>query len=569
MKIENFKNILVAALLLSLLSLVAASPLLSPGWYQSHEGNTIVERVVAIAYEIRGGDWYPRWLSMANLGKGVPFLNFYPPGFYLTAGYLHAFGVPVLLAIKSICVALFALGAWGMFLWLREHYGVTGALLAAILYLFVPYHFVDIYVRGAMAEFTALAFFPFLFYGIDLSYSPGRLRAGMAVTAGATASIILTHYLSALMIAPFALIYFLRAAYISRPAGRQLLAATVAPLIGVGLSAFYWLPVMGERGYLNEFEARVTDGYFAYTNHFVYPAQWFSTFWGFRYSLPGPNDQMSFQIGTVLLLFVGAALVSLCIGKTGERGFAVILTLLGMGALFFTITASVPVYELLPVYRFVQFPWRFLGPATFFLAASAGHLGSPRGINRHPLVPALLIVTVVLLSISFSTRQRSVEMRFPEDYDQIAQSLIQKRQVSKLTERNDYLPRWVDYEMVSFINLPAGPLAPTARIDGLQIGASRMTFSATSNQKLSLVTVRWFYFPGWQLRVDGEARPVRPGPNGFINFDLPAGTHKVELSFGTTTIRLAGWCLSGATLAVMLAWWGMTIASQSRKRGEQ
>lgn len=548
---------LLAVVLLMVLSVVAAAPLFVPGWYRGHEGTDAIARVLATAYEIRGGHWYPRWLSLASFGKGDPFLNYYSPGFYLATGHLSALGVPILWAIKGACLALFSLGAVGMYLWLREHFGSTGALLSGILYLFAPYHFVDIYVRGAIAEFSALAFLPFLFYGIDLVFRPGKNWAGVAVTGGATLALILVHNLSALMIAPFAFVYFLRGAYLAGAGKKELLVAGFGPLIGMGLAAFYWLPMVLELGYLKGFQSKMTSGYFDLANHFVTPRDWFSTAWGFGVSGAGAADQPSFQIGMVIAFFCATAWLANWFGADRERGFTFFLAFLGLGALVLTTSLAAPFYRILPVYRNVQFPWRFLGPATLFLAAGAGVLGRSGKIFRYRAGEIALIVLAAGLCISLSAGQRSVGERYSGDFDQIAREVLQRqRPLGKITIENDYLPRWVDDEEIVVKVFPAEPWGPAVEVEGLKIGASRMTFAAHCQEVSSLV-VPWFYFPGFLVRVDGEEQQARPGQNGFIAFDLPAGRHQVELYFGSTPARRAGWGISLLTLLAALAMWGV------------
>ena len=508
---------------------------------------------MAISYEILGGNWYPRWLSLANFGKGDPFLNFYSPGFYLTAGYLSALGIPILVAIKAICIALFALGAWGMYLWLSVHYGVFGALLSAVLYLFAPYHFVDVYVRGAMAEFSALAFLPFLFYGMDLSFRPDQRWKGITITGVATAAIILLHNLSALMITPFAVVYFIREAYVANLIKSELLKISTGPLLGMGLAAFYWLPVLLERGVLNNFESKMTSGDYDIAKHFITPQDWFSSSWGFGSSGVGQANHLSYQIGMALLLFFVAALVKNCLFAARDRGFVILLALLGSSALFLTIDLSTPFYKIFTLYRHVQFPWRFLGPASLFMAATAGALACPRIIGRYPARLIILIVATVIFCIFSSTGQRSVVWRFTEDY--IANEIVKKSDnIGAMTVANDYLPRWVDNEKIINLVLPNEPFAPTARIEGLRVGASRMTFTASSDQELSLITFPWFYFPGFRVRVDDEVQDLKPDQYGFMAFALPFGSHRVELFFGTTPARVTGWGISIVTLMALFVY---------------
>jgi hypothetical protein len=62
-----------------------------------------------------------------------------------------------------------------------------------------------------------------------------------------------------------------------------------------------------------------------------------------------------------------------------------------------------------------------------------------------------------------------------------------------------------------------------------------------------------FYFPGWQVRIDGEPVALAPTtPEGLISFDVPAGTHAIAIRFGSTPSRTAFTALSLLTLAILL-----------------
>ena len=75
---------------------------------------------------------------------------------------------------------------------------------------------------------------------------------------------------------------------------------------------------------------------------------------------------------------------------------------------------------------------------------------------------------------------------------------------------------------------------------------------ATDPVQLRVAT---FYFPGWQLSVDGQVRPLSvQNPYGLMDFGLDAGTHQVELAFGPTPLRRwAGWISLGALVLLILA----------------
>jgi len=70
----------------------------------------------------------------------------------------------------------------------------------------------------------------------------------------------------------------------------------------------------------------------------------------------------------------------------------------------------------------------------------------------------------------------------------------------------------------------------------------------------SLVRINTFYFPGWELYVDGERRPLfHPNPQGLMQFSLEPGGHVVELRWGSTEARTWGTWLSALALLLLLA----------------
>jgi len=531
------------AVALFLLALVASSPLLADGWYLAHDYEAHLVRTVATCHEMGLGDFYPRWLSIACLGKGSPVLNFYAPGFYLMVGYLHALGLPVLTALKLLCISVFFLGSFGMYLWTKPYFGAAGAFLSATLYMFVPYHFVDIYVRGALPEFAALALLPFLFYAIDLSFSSDRPLRGVAICAVSSAAIILTHNLSALMIAPFAMAYFVWCSISVKAPLQRILFACAGPLLGAGLSAFYWLPVLMEKKYLGNLTSVISGGN-RYFDHFVRIPQFFSPQWGFGNSRNG----MSFQIGYILLACAIIALLSMIFSRSSFKKFGFISFVLGLAGIFMTMPLSAPLYRLMPVFEFVQFPWRFLGPATLFFAAGSGFCMHNRFLQTEK-AKWTFSAMVLILCVLVSTGQRNVKGRLSVDLEPEA---FRKQSESLFVEwtEDEFIPKGSTISpllVLDSLKLVNDGLA--THIKDFEAVGSRMKCRVTATGQKSELTVPWFYFPGWQAKCDDRVVPVQGSPEGFIKVSIPPGEHAVEIWFGSTRPRLAGWIAAAGTLA--------------------
>jgi hypothetical protein len=525
---------------------IAYSPLSAPGWFWSHDSYTHLQRLYATCYEMRQGDLYPRWLSQAAYGKGLPGLNFYSPAFYLIVGWVHLLGVPLETALKGLCFAVFFLGAWGMYAWIRRHSDIVGALIAAVLYLFTPYHFLDIYVRGAYPEFAALALLPWLFHALDLSFSPEKCLRGITLTAITSAGIALTHHLTTLMVVPFAVLYFGWHAASARTDYRRILIAAVGPALGAGLSAFYWLPMVTEMRYLVNFKNS-----HAIWDHFVYPSQFIFSDWGFGASVPGPGDAMSFRIGAVLLGVGALAFFMLPLIPRNERIFGIVTLSLALFGIFMTTSLSSALYDLFPPMQYFRHPWRFLGPGTMFLAAFAGLITRSRPLSRFSWTRWLLFIMISIACIVVSSDQRTVHSR-SIDLDLAEAVSIENRAIGGTTYDADFMPKWAKYDPARrvYADIWVWPSADLARVSRFEMKGAAMKVSMAARRPIA-ITVPWFYFPGWQMTVNGISFPVDVDRNGFITFKVGAGTYDISLWFGSTWPRIAGWVIAGVACLIL------------------
>lgn len=535
---------------LAALAALCCAPLALPGWFSTHEEIRPIGRALAAYHEIAGGDLYPRWITGGYLGKGMPLFNFYPPAYSLLVAYGHALGLPLVLSAKLVIYLLFLAGAVGTWLWVRPHLGHWPALLAAVLYLYAPYHLVDLYVRGALAEFTALAAVPFLFHGIDLLLD--RRTAGrLAALASASAAVVVSHFLGAVMIAPFAAAYAaLRAVRGGGwPALLRVLAGTG---LGAALSAFYWLPALAERSALSaERNQQVVSGYYSPFLHFVSPGQWLDPTWGFGGSGPGAEDGMSFQLGLVVLAAVALSAATLPFLAGAARRFVLLALGLAAAAVWLTSAAAEPLYRLLGPLQIVQFPWRFLGPASLFLAAAGAGVVRVLSERRAWLAPSA-VAAAAALAVLLSAPQRTIKEPMPVRDDRDVEALLAMDPwMAKFGNMDEYLPKDADLERASAE--PGGPFPYGFGVDvgAVEVGTGEVRFEVDGRAAGGVVVVPWHAFPGWEVTLDGGRWQLREGPHGLLAFPVPGGRHVAHVKFGTTPPRVAGWALAAAALAFL------------------
>jgi hypothetical protein len=117
-------------------------------------------RLVEFHENIPEGILIPRWAPDLTLGQGQPLFFFSPSLPYYVSELWHLLGFDYVGALNAGAVTMILVSAFSMFLLCRLYFGERAGLLGAIAYISSPYFDVDLFVRGAYSEFSAMAFAP-------------------------------------------------------------------------------------------------------------------------------------------------------------------------------------------------------------------------------------------------------------------------------------------------------------------------------------------------------------------------------------------------------------------------
>ncbi len=191
---------------LILISVLPLSALIHSGLPITHDGQDHVARIANFYLSLSEGNIVPRWASNLNWGYGHPILMFlYPLPSYF-ASLFHLLGFSLVDSVKSVFGFSYILSFFFMFLWLRQFLGKFPALTGSVIYIYAPYRFVDLYVRGAIGEHVAFIFLPLICYFILKTYIAKKNQAfyflGLCL---ASSGLILSHNAISLVFFPFVL----------------------------------------------------------------------------------------------------------------------------------------------------------------------------------------------------------------------------------------------------------------------------------------------------------------------------------------------------------------------------
>ncbi len=532
------------------LALLAGLPLFQFKIIQGHDALEYLPRSILFYEALKGGDLAPRWIQDLSAGHGQPFFNFNPPVFYYLTSFFHAAGFSFVASQNMAAFAVIVLAGLGMYLLGNEIFGRRGGLIAAAAYIFAPYFLVNVYVRQALADFTGFAWLPYTFWGAYRF----ALRGGflhLLAGSGALALLVLSSNPIALIAFPFLLLLPAWLAFRQRDwriAGRALFCLG----LGLGLSAYFWMPALAERDMVHL--ERLKEGYLNYRNHFVYPVQFIYSPAGYGLSYPGTEqDEMSFAIGPLYLLSCAAALLLLRRSRTRSANtalwmsFALILT---FSAAFLASQPSAWFWDRLPLLQFLEFPWRFLSLAAFASAILVGALAwlvpihDGRGAN---IALAALLIVILCFGLPLARVQGYFNVT---DADYQAQN-IATQDIAVNTAR-EYEPVWVQERPALPAPAPFTLLSGEARLLSRRLSPTA-TEAMAQVQGNSRLRANIFYFPGWTLQVDGAPRSYTyDNPQGLIEFDLEPGEHLVQLTFMDTPVRRRGEVVSILAVGILI-----------------
>lgn len=417
-------------LILALLLLTfAVSPLLRSGLPSMADVPIHLYRLVELDRCWQDGVYYPRWAPNLAFGYGYPLFNFAPPLPYFIAELFHVLGADFETAIKLLAVLCFLLYGLGMYLFAKEVMGAKAALLAAAAYVYTPFRFREALIYGGnYPQILAMALYPWIlwaFHQIIAQDRPKYIVAGALSYAG----LMLSHNFHALVFTPLLLAYALYLMWTTKrlspePCPEQsrrvvegwtrAREAGLALALGLGLSAFFWVPVLHDVQWTPTQE----DYYLSRTDfhqRFLSPGDLLA--WPVPLDASADNPYLPFSLGPAIVVLAAISLAALAVDAgchiwkrwippnrspkhnlsacsgwicdpaarppdyksggsrnvdTSVKWHLLFFTLVLAATVFMMLPASAPIWENVPFLPIGEFPWRLMGLANLASAFLAG-----------------------------------------------------------------------------------------------------------------------------------------------------------------------------------------------------
>lgn len=498
-----------------------------------------------------------RWVPDAGYGYGYPQFNFYPPSVYYVGAVLHRVGIQYIDAVKILFVLGYILSAIAMFILVESLLGAWPGFVSSVLYTYVPYKAVEVYVRGAMSEFWALTLFPLILWALYKIVKTEKKKYFILFSIYLSL-LFLTHNLMTLIFAPIAVLWVLYWIFVEKKI-YMWLKIGLSGLLGVGLAAFFTLPVLFEQKFIHI--DSILSGYFDYRGHFVSLYKLFlSREWGYG-SSGFPDELLNLSTGFVQWVVGIIAVVLVLLNykkfkKIKKYKKLINLTLILAGAellvLFMIHMKSSFIWARIPTLWWLQFPWRFLSVSIFLLAILGGlvvYFSEKLG----KILGGLLIISAIVLNIGFFVPKDWLNIT---DSDKFSGTSWQKQMTISIF---DYLPIYAEFPPIT--EAPPEPEILDGVVEiinynkgsNFQTGAIKVSEDATIRLPL-------YDFPGMEVRVNGgivdHYNDDCRGEEfcyGLITFKLSEGEYEIETRLTNTPIRTIGNLLTLFSI-IALAW---------------
>lgn len=530
MKQKAFILLFVILLFLPLIDL------LHPGLPLTHDGQDHVARIANFYQSLQEGNFVPRWAENLNWGYGHPILMFlYPLPSYI-ASLFRFLGFSFVASTKWVFGLSFIFSVVTMYFWLRQFLSEKAAIIGSLLYGYAPYHFVDLYVRGAIGELVAFVFPPLvLYFFFKLSYK----NSYWYVLGGSLslAAFILAHNAVSLMFLPILFGYIVYLYFMTKDKKRFLLSTVIIILFGFFLSAFFWLPAFLE----GKYTLRDTVTAYEYQDRFVNLSQLFYGPWNY-----GQTGEFTVQVGLLQWLFILITIpVVVFFYKTKNKLW---IPLVGLFIIFFAALILMTsftkvIWDKISLLQKFQFPWRLLF-VTMFTSSVIGAILFSAIPKKWQLTSFIISVIFIVLSTTQMWHPRTYLLNPEQFYTGI---------YNGTTDTGESSPIW------SIRFMEYRPVAPIEIIHGngqITLGqriSTKHVYNVSLTQK-SQLRENTLYFPGWSILVDGNVVPIEfqdANNRGLMTFWVEQGTHTVTVRFQETKLRLLADVMSIGSLLLL------------------
>ena len=530
-------RILIYILIILFVSCLICIPLLKDNLNVYYDdGVQHIARAIGTADSIKESKFIPNVISSFSNSYGYSWNLFYGPLSAYAIVLINTLAKNYIVSYKIVCFICMFLSGFFMYKTLKEiTKNKDAAVLASILYMSFPYHLTDLYTRNALGEYMSFIFIPLVFLGLyNLFYGEERKHYYIAIGAS---GLILTHNLSTIMVAVFALCYVIF--YLEKLNNPKIKKVLIINIIFILLlTSFYWMPLV-QTMFSAQYQV-YEDGMMSTSEqtagHGLKIKQLFVTM----------NDgSYVFELGPHILIMLGLSVMAFRLVDPEVREQYLFFLIFGLITLWMS-TKYFPWKFLPDMFSMIQFPWRMLMLSAFFLSAVCA-INMNTIIKKFNIKDVLVISTISILYIlAFYNTVTNFDENRIADIENVDKGYVSGREYEVVAGmgKGEYLPTKAYKNRFYIASREQGiyVLEGKAVIENEKKEGSHYTADIkTLDAEYTIFELPYIYYPGYEVRLDGVLVESFETENGFLGFAVGSNdTNDLEVSYtGTTMMNIS------------------------------
>lgn len=470
----------------------------------------------------------PRWAPDLFYNYGLPAFAAGSSFPYLLVSFFHKLSLSFGQSYVLVEVLAYLFSSLGVYFACKTFFKKkVAALAAAMLWAYSWSHLENLYLGSTFWQVVATIYPGWSLYAIYLSRK--FFLKAVLLQSLVSAVLFMSHPPSVVLFIPFVTILFM---FIYQVKIKSFLITIAGIILGLGISATITLPTLFERNYL--LATRTLGNLFmdCFSYHWRLPS------WS--------NADISWTVYIIVVLTLVWTIKRSKLSKLTRFSF-----LLFILAIFFNWEGSALVWQKIPFFRYILYPFRFFALAELAAALMVGEL--LENLNVSGKVSGLFVGIIIIFSLIIFWSPQKIS----NDWQKVNSWDLANYRGSAST-MDEIIPMGISND-VKYGALPFRPEIISGDGEITEVTQTpRTKLVKVLTRTPSVVSIGTLYYPGWQTLVDDKE--VFPNTSfittdnkdytGLITQPVGIGEHKVLIRFQETPLRNLANLISAASFSL-------------------